>query len=145
MLFLSGISTTTTLRISSVQAETNDPIMFHAIHSENLQEIMQRLTQSVYDKQRDTAENEDTRMKNIQRLFDNASELYVAAKNLTQALPGFNLSDTEKNVFEGLARLLQVEANNLGYMTENNDLEGMNKVFKRLNDTCSACHDLFRF
>jgi cytochrome c556 len=127
-------STTSTF---SEEPEQEQTLKLHVIYSENIQEIMQRLSLSVYDK--------ELSMEKIEILFDNASELYLAAKGLKQALPGFDLSVSEKNIFENVARQLQIEANNLGYMAQNNDTEGLQMVYKRLNDTCVACHELFRF
>jgi len=84
-------------------------------------------------------------MEQINEIFDRASELHLAAKKLTQALPGIDLTESEKNIFENIARQLQIEANNLGYMAQNNDKQGMEIIYQRLNYTCAACHDLFRF
>ncbi len=115
----------------------HEVIKLHVIYSEKIQEIMQRLSLSVYD-------NELT-MEQIEDLFDIASELYIAATNLKQALPGIDLTVSEKNIFENIAKQLQVEANNLGYMAQQNDYKGMKIVYERLNNTCAACHELFRF
>jgi cytochrome c556 len=122
---------------STFSEEQESTLKLHVIYSENIQEIMQRLSLSVYDK--------ELTMEKIEILFDNASELYLAAKELKQALPGFDLSVSEKNIFENVARQLQIEANNLGYMAQDNDTEGLQIVYQRLNDTCVACHELFRF
>ena len=130
LLFYSSIATT-------AETDQENVLKLHVIYSENIQEIMQRLSMSVYE------ENLD--MQQIEELFDNASELYITAKNLKQALPGIDLTVSEKNIFENIAKQLQIEANNLGYMAQNNDKEGMQMVYKRLNDTCVSCHELFRF
>ena len=112
-------------------------IKLHVIYSEKLQAIMHKLSFSVYDLKLD--------IEQINELYDNASELYVAAKELDQALPGFKLNPTEKSVFENIARQLQIEANNMGFMAQNNDTEGLQMTYERLNLTCAACHDLFRY
>jgi cytochrome c556 len=130
LLFFSNIT-------AAVEPDQESVLKLHVIYSENIQEIMQRLSMSVYE------ENLD--MEQIEKLFDNASELYITAKNLKQALPGIDLTVSEKNIFENIAKQLQIEANNLGYMAQNNDKEGMQMVYKRLNDTCISCHELFRF
>lgn len=145
LLLLTGISGVTLLQSAPEKSETENSLIFHAVYSENLREIMHRLNQSIYDRELETTQDESVRMQYTRQLFDEASELYLAAEKLTQALPGFDLSEVEKDVFEGLARQLQIEANNLGYMSKNNDQHGMDAVFKRLNDTCAACHELFRF
>ena len=124
--------------ISIAEPETNEEsIKLHVIYSEKLQTIMHKLSSSVYD--------EKLEMAQINELYDNASELYVAAKELDQALPGFKLNPTEKGIFENIARQLQTEANNMGYMAQENDKEGLQITYERLNRTCAACHDLFRY
>lgn len=117
--------------------QLTEEIKMHVIYSEKLQTIMHKLSSSVYE--------EELNMEQIDELYDNTSELYVAAKELDQALPGFKLSPTEKNVFENIARQLQIEANNMGNRAQNNDKEGLQESYQRLSKTCVACHDLFRY
>lgn len=131
LLFLLGL-----MPIASI-AEQEQPLKLHVIFSEKIQGIMQRLSSSVYE--------EELTMDQINELFDNASELLLAAKSLNQALPGIELTVAEKRIFENVARQLQIEANNLGYMATNNDKEGSQLTYKRLQETCIACHELFRF
>lgn len=123
---------------SSTELETGqESLKLHVIYSENLQTIMHKLSASVFE--------EELNGDQINELYDNASELYVAATELDQALPGFKLNPTEKSVFENIARQLQIEANNMGYMAQNNDKEGLQMTYDRLSRTCIACHDLFRY
>ena len=132
LIFFISISLTT-----AEESEQNEVFRLHVISSEKIRGIMQRLSLSVYE--------EKLSMDEIHELFDNASELLLAAKKLNQALPGIDLTVTEKNIFENVARQLQIEANNLGYMAQNNDKEGVEITYKRLQETCIACHELFRF
>ena len=117
--------------------QQEEDIRLHVIYSEKLQAIMHKLSSSVYE--------EELSLEQIDELYDNASELYLAAKELDQALPGIDLSYAEKNIFENLARQLQIEANNMGHMAEKNDKEGLQITYERLSRTCAACHDLFRY
>ncbi len=133
-IFLLGSNVIST---SAESEQLQDSIQLHVIYSEKLQAIMHKLSSSVYE--------EELNLEQINELFDNASELYLAAKELNQALPGFQLNPTEKNVFENIARQLQIEANNMGFMAQNNDTEGLQFTYERLNRTCAACHDLFRY
>lgn len=125
------------LFLNSAIAEQENTLRLHVIYNEKIQKIMQHLSLSVYEEELDMAQMEE--------LFDNASELYLTAKNMKQALPGIDLTATERNIFENLSRKLQVETNNLGYMAKHNDKEGMQIVYKQLYDTCVLCHELFRF
>ncbi len=117
--------------------EQESIMKLHVIHSKNIQNIMQRLSLSLYD--------EELTMDQINELFDRASELLLSAKKLNQALPGIELTIPEKSIFENVARQLQIEANNLGYMAQNNDKEGVKITYERIQNTCIACHELFRF
>ncbi len=134
--FISLLLSFSLIPINSI-ADPEQPLKLHVIYSKNIQDIMHRLSSSVYE--------EELTMDQINILFDNASELLVAAKRLNQALPGIELTVTEKSIFENVARQLQIEANNLGYMATNNDKEGIEITYKRLQETCVACHELFRF
>lgn len=121
----------------STESDNTETIKLHVIQSEKIQTIMQKLSLSLYE--------EELTIEQINELFDHASELLLAAKKLDEALPGIELTVPEKRIFENVARQLQIEANNLGYMAQNNDKEGIQMTYKRLNDTCIACHELFRF
>lgn len=125
--------------------ESDEILSFHAIHNEEIQEIMHRLTQALYNKEKDKSINDEIDIEHAHQIFDIASELYLAAGKLNEALPGFKLSEDEKNIFEGLARALQIEANKLAHMTENSEKSKVEYIFKRMDDTCAACHELFRF
>jgi Cytochrome C' len=134
ILLLSGI----TISIAAEPGlDENEIPKLHVIYSEKLQVIMHKLSLSVYEK--------ELSLKQINELFDNASELLLAAKSLNEALPGIELTPSEKGIFENVARQLQIEANNLGYMAQNNDKEGVHISYERIQNTCSACHELFRF
>ena len=134
----------------SVYSEDNSPILvdelkYHAIHSENLRDIMHRMNQLVYEKELNDMQKSEIRTGYIQNLVDTVNELAVASESLTEALPGFDLSEEEKNIFQGLAKQLQIEAYNIRLMAERFDDTEMQAAYQRFNDTCSVCHELFRF
>lgn len=122
--------------VLSADLEQDNILKLHVIYNEKIQEIMQRLSLSVYEEELD--------MQQMEELFNTASELYLTSLDLNQALPGISLTAPEKNIFENLSRKLQVEANNLGYMAKHNDKEGIQITYQRLRDTCVVCHELFR-
>lgn len=141
-----------TLFVSSnpVYAEDSSPVLvdelkYHAIHSENLQDIMHRMNQLVYEKELNDMQRSEIRSGYFQNLVDTVNELAVASDNLTEAIPGFDLSEEEKDIFQGLARQLQIEAYNIRLMAEQFDDSEMQSAYQRFNDTCEVCHELFRF
>jgi cytochrome c556 len=125
------------INAETITPESDEILKLHVIQSKKIKTIMEKLSLSLYE--------EKLTMKQINALFDNASELLIAAKNMNQALPGIELTVAEKSIFENVAKQLQIEANNLGYMAQHNDKEGIEISYRRLQDTCVACHELFRF
>jgi cytochrome c556 len=121
----------------TTDSDEDEVIKLHVIQSEKIQAIMEKLSLSLYE--------EELTMEQINKLFDHASELLITAKDMNQALSGIELTVSEKRIFENVAKHLQIEANNLGYMAQNNDKKGIEITYKRLTDTCVACHELFRF
>ena len=69
----------------------------------------------------------------------------MTADNLTEAIPGIRLSPEDKITFEALAKKLQDEAAGLKTQAEETNYAGMEPAYRRLKDTCDACHRLFRF
>ena len=124
---------------------TPDKLEFHVVYSEDLREIMQRLNQLVYKKELSELNIKELRNRHLEELVYTVNELGYAAIFLQEALPGFNLSTEEKDIFHAIAIQLQKESVNIKEMAEQDDTVNMERSYKRLNDTCSACHELFRF
>lgn len=106
---------------------------------------MQRMNQLVYKKELTPLERKDLRTQHREDLVYTVNELGFAAIVLREALPGFDLNTEEKDIFHAITIQLQNEAENIKKMAEENDIANMDRSYKRLNDTCSACHELFRF
>lgn len=135
---------------NSVYSEDDSPILvdelkYHVVQSENLRDIMHRINRLVYEKELNDMERSEIRSGYIQNLVDTVNELAVASEGLTEALPGFDLSGEEKDIFQGLAKQLQIEAYNIRLMAEQFDDSEMQSAYQRFNDTCAVCHELFRF
>ena len=120
-------------------------LKFHAIYSEEMQDIMQRMNQLIYEKELNESQKKERRMQHLQNLIDTASELVIAAESLTEALPGFALNQMEKDVFQAMAMQLKLEAINIRIFAEMDSYTDVDLAYERLNDTCIACHELFRF
>jgi len=124
---------------------TPEKLEFHVIYSKDLRDIMQRLNQLIYKKELSELSKKELRNQYMEELVYTVNELGYAAIFLQEALPGFDLSTEEKDIFQAIAIQLQKEAENIKEMAEQNDTVNMDRSYKRLNDTCSACHELFRF
>ncbi len=124
---------------------TPEKLEFHVVYSKDLRDIMQRLNQLVYKKELGELNKQEIRKRHMEELVYTVNELGYAAIFLQEALPGFDLSTEEKDIFHAIAIQLQKEAENIKKMAEQDDTVNMERSYKRLNDTCSACHELFRF
>ena len=136
----------TTTAYSEIDSSiTPEKLEFHVVYSEDLRDIMQRLNQLVYKNELSELHKKELRSQHLEDLVYAVNELGFAAIILQDALPGFELSTEEKDIFHAIAIQLQKEAENIKEMAEINDTVNMERSYKRLNDTCSACHELFRF
>ncbi|GJM05310.1 MAG: hypothetical protein DHS20C09_13010 [marine bacterium B5-7] len=124
---------------------TPEKLEFHVIYSENLRDIMQRLNQLIFKKELSNLNNKELHSQYLENLVYTVNELGFAAIILREALPGFDLSTEEKDIFHAISIQLQKEAENIKAMAEQYDIKNMERSYKRLNDTCAACHELFRF
>ena len=142
LIFLMSATTTYSEMESSIPS---DKLEFHVVYSKNLRDIMQRMNQLVYKKELSELNKKELRSQHLEDLVYTVNELGYAAIFLQDALPGFKLSTEEKDIFHAIAIQLQKEAENIKEMAEQNDMVNMERSYNRLNDTCSACHELFRF
>ncbi len=124
---------------------TPEKLKFHVIYSEDLRDIMQRLNKSVFKNELSELNKKKLHNQHVEDLVYTVNELGFAAIVFQEALPGFDLNAEEKDIFHAIAIQLQREAEIFKEMVEQNDTVSMERSYKRLNDTCSACHELFRF
>jgi len=136
---------TGTIRSESDTPQQMGKLVPHAVSSDKLRDIMQRLNQLTYEKELAPMEIEDMRVEHVQLLIETVHELVDAAEEMTDALPGLSMSFDEQLVFRDMADQLKNEAYNVWYKAEDNDITGMDLAYQRMNNTCTACHQLFRF
>ncbi len=122
-----------------------DKLQFHAIQSDLIKDIMHRINSSYYEAAPDEFESDENLQENITHLIININELMIATLYLNRAMPAFDLTDEEKQIFQSVAAQLNQEAISLRQATEKRDYHKMNVSYQRLTDTCAACHELFRF
>jgi cytochrome c556 len=141
MFFVSVAHTDTTDIVDPVYEEN---LKFHAIYSEELRKIMTKISGHLYGAEKSKSEK-IIHGENLEELIDTLNELMSAAINLRQALPGFELNNEEKTIFKAMVIQLQAEANKIKILAKADNYHDMEESYQRLNDTCAACHELFRF
>ena len=137
-----------TLTSPAVLGQEPQPLkkpLIHAIISDRVQEIMKHLNDLVNARGMTALQIMELRVKHLNELIATIDELVAASKNLNEAIPGIRLDPESKITFEAMANKLQYEAAGLKAMAEETNYAGMEPAYRRLKNTCDACHQLFRF
>ena len=116
----------------------------HGIYSEQLKTIMLRMNQLVYEREMTALQVQEVRERHLRQLLDTIAELVRSAGTLTDAVPGIELSSEDQVVFRAMAAQLYREAQNIGVLVEEKNYNALEPAYQRLNETCNACHSLFR-
>ena len=132
------------LLISATGAVQGQPAL-HGIYSEKLRTIMLRMNQLVYEREMTALQVQEERKRHLKELINTVSDLVKAASVLTDAVPGIELKREDQVIFRALANQLYKEAREMGTMVEEKDYSDLDPAYQRLNETCNACHSLFRF
>lgn len=131
-------------------AEMTDPSTvqqkhsMHAMSGEKLRMIMQDMYSSAF--RSGVPDLQDSKISDEQMadLIEAVEELLFHAELLSTGQPGVKLDETELVTFRAVAGQLYTEALNLQQLTEYYDYHAIEPAYKRLNQTCIACHNLFR-
>jgi len=129
-------------------AQESQPLqepLIHVIASDRIRGIMQHLNDLVTARGMTALQVMELRVQHLKDLVATIDELVQASEELTDAIPGIRMSPENKITFEALAKKLQDEAAELKDMAEATNYAGMEPAYQRLNSTCDACHQLFRF
>lgn len=116
----------------------------HAMSSEKLRVIMQNMYSSAYRSGVPDIQDSKISDEQMEDLIEAVEELLFHAELLSTGEPSVPLNDTELATFRALAGQLYTEALNLQQLTEYYDYHAIEPAYKRLNETCIACHNLFR-
>jgi len=130
--------------ISVTWAEQQQPAL-HGIYSKQLRTIMLRMNQLVYEREMTALQVQEVRERQLRQLIDTVADLVKAGEVLTDAVPGIELNREDQVIFRAMARQLFQEAQNLGTLVEEKNYAALDPAYRRLNETCNACHNLFRF
>ena len=130
--------------ISVAGSEQRQPVL-HAIYSDQLKNIMLRMNRLVYEREMTLLEVQLAREQHLQQLVDTVSELVRASEGLTDAIPGIELNSEDQVIFRAMANQLKDEARNIENLVKDKNYGAVDPAYQRLNETCNACHSLFRF
>lgn len=116
----------------------------YGIHSKHLHEQMLQLNALVSYSQQPTIPLDHDSVAYLKKLIDTVGEVVKSAQTLKQMDPDGDLGTEQVSTFNALAEQLYIEAVNIEINARDMKLEEMDKAFRNLNETCIACHSMFR-
>jgi len=132
------------LYVSSTAGMGQQRPALHGIYNEKLKTIMLRMNQLVYEREMTALQVQEVREQHLKQLIDTVTDLVKAAEVLTDAVPGIELNREDQVIFRAMASQLFREAQNIGVLVEEKNYAALDPAYQRLNETCNACHSLFR-
>lgn len=116
----------------------------HAIHNEQLREVMNGLRGVSFNRLPQELDDPGRQQAYFQEASSRAQELAQAAERIGGIVGQTGLTPDEQRVFLGLADVLRDRALLLQTRAERRQTRLINDAMKEINDTCAACHTLFR-
>lgn len=121
----------------------------HAVPGERLRSIMQNINLTIHDSTNPDTQTERINKQDMEDMIEAVEELLFYAEMMSTELPRSELNKSDLVTFRALAGQLYTEALNIqqtakDYNLETYDYELLNISYRRLNETCAACHQLFR-
>ena len=118
--------------------------LLHTIHSDQLRRTMLRLNELAYEREYTELRLDQLRAEQIEALVAEARTLVTKAGRLPEILNGGSLSPEEQITFVAVARQLYSETQQLQAEVQANRYENLQYGYRHLQQTCNACHKLFR-
>jgi cytochrome c' len=146
LLFSFIIIGSTTFAFAAETASSKDQTktILNAVHSVEVQNIMRRLKLLFYEREYTDLRVQELSKKQIRLLSEEANTLAKTASNL----PGLDslekLSDEERVSFNALANQLSDITKKLVKVSQTNHQDEIISTYIELQETCNACHQLFR-
>lgn len=150
LLFFLISTTSTSHGLDEDSSPDRDDPIAHAKSSERLTTIMRRLFSVVHEER--IEENLELTKTDMSDLLEAVEELMFYSELMSAKVPESELEVNDQVIFRALANLLYDESLNIQQLTKNYNIDhtdsSKDNIFydatERLNQTCAACHQLFR-
>lgn len=123
--------------------DTGKPVL-HAIDSEELRELMQRLNHLVYERNLTAQELDTQQRKAAAQLINAATDINQAIEGILAIKTSLDLDAGEQKVFISLAQSLRESAYKLKFQAESHQFDDIPDTLGKMSSTCTSCHSLFR-
>lgn len=131
------------------EIKTDNKMTHHGDPGERLRMIMQNINLTIHDSTNVDAQTDRISRQDMEDMIEVIEELVLYAEMMSTELPHPGLDNNEKVTFRAMAGQLYSEALNIqqttrDYNLDTYDYEVLNINYRRLNETCVACHQMFR-
>lgn len=123
--------------------QSTEPLL-HSIHSDQLRRTMLRLKDLAYEREYTELRLDRLRSEQIESLVVEARALVAKAGRLPEIMNGGTLNAEEQITFIAVAKQLYGETQQLQADVLANRYENLQYGYRHLQQTCNACHKLFR-
>lgn len=118
----------------------------HAVHGERMRVAMRRLeTKTKEEVAAELYTGESVAGPRYPDVAAAADAMADTAMRMPEALEGVTLDQDERELFLSLAGQLQTHAREVSTHAKNRNQAGVREAMQRVNSTCDACHNTFRF
>lgn len=124
--------------------DTSGKAVLRSLHSSDIRKIMGRLYTLAYEREYTELEIDRIRHENLEALAHAADELVDISGKLPQILPEYRLTDDEVVTFRAMAGQLKSETLHLLDSDATSSYSDLKNGYRKLRQTCNACHNLFR-
>ena len=129
--------------------EPKEEVKLHGLSGERLRTIMQGINLTIHDSTNVDTQTDKLKQQNMDDMIEAVEELLFHAEMMSTDLPVSNLTESDVVVFRALAGQLYTEALNIqqtsrDYDFDTYDYELLDVSYRQLNQTCIACHEMFR-
>ena len=139
-----GLAVTVYSQEPSIQKIERSVPALSTIHSEQLRQIMRRLYELASEREFTELGLDQLRAEQIEALVMEADTLVINADNLPELLSEGQLTTEEQITFKAVANQLYTEALSLQADVYANKFLNIEAGYRRMQQTCNACHNLFR-
>lgn len=116
----------------------------HTVQSQKLRKLMQKINELSRQGDEISLQVDELRRQYMQSLIDTAGDVVYATEQMTEQKHIKTLNPVELNEFRALSNALYTEAVNIQIEARDNNFSGLDQAYRRLDETCAACHQLFR-
>lgn len=141
-LLVAACTQSDSLLIPASESLRNEAV--HALMAQRIDNLYRRIEVLALDQNRTLTELHEVRQRRSEEIIDTAQQLAEAAEELTALTDSVNITSANLRRFQNLSRDLRDRSNEVALAAGNSSSSDLASSIDNLQQTCSACHNLYR-